>query len=277
VRRGFAKIYKELRESDDRLILLLGDISVGLFEDSEKSGVNGLVEGSFNIGILEQSMVSFAAGLAAGGFIPFLHTISPFLIERALEQIKLDVIYNDNKVILVSANGPFEYKCLGPTHHCPNDIPLLSLYTPMNLFCPVSESDLSVCLSKAVNSDHSSYVRLSNIDTVVLELPPILFGRVESFSDLSTIEVFVGETATLLGKTPFARAKSLVVSDLLGFSFDVLRDADVIIFYEPYSKPVLHERYRKYARSGVTHCSVFYPERIDKVFDRIKMLYSESN
>ena len=36
-------------------------------------------------------MISFGSGLAKAGLVPVIHTIAPFLIERCVEQIKLDL------------------------------------------------------------------------------------------------------------------------------------------------------------------------------------------
>ena len=43
---------------------------------------------------MEQTMLGFGSGLSKAGFIPIIHSITPFLILRALEQIKIDFVYN---------------------------------------------------------------------------------------------------------------------------------------------------------------------------------------
>lgn len=273
MRKEFANLFKEARKNRSDLTLLLGDISVGLFQEDVPDRSSELIDGVFNLGILEQSMISIAAGMAAGGRLPIVHTISPFIIERALEQIKLDLTYNLNKVILVSANGPFEYKKLGVTHHCSNDVPLLSLYNDINIYCPYSVPDMSDCFYKALHSDNSSYLRLSNLDAVSLEVPSSLSLVAANQTDLSILEVFVGEASRLAGKTPFLRSSCKFVSDVSGFDLSLLEGFSKVVFYEPYSAPILGIRYLRRVGdvSGVELLS--YPKRLDGVFDGFELVH----
>jgi transketolase len=91
MRKQFVKSMKEILYGDIDSVLLLGDIGVFGFRDELKNIPNR----AYNIGILEQATVSLAAGMARGGMIPFIHTIAPFMVERALEQIKVDFGYQE--------------------------------------------------------------------------------------------------------------------------------------------------------------------------------------
>ena len=79
------KTVTEILEKDSRVILLLGDIGVyGFREAFEKFPTR-----VYNIGILEQASVGLAAGLALEDMIPVFHTIAPFMVERALNNLRL--------------------------------------------------------------------------------------------------------------------------------------------------------------------------------------------
>ena len=67
----------------------------------------------FNLGICEQSIIGFASGIALEGLKPWVYTITPFLIERPFEQIKLDIDQQKSNVKLV---GFADYPSLGPSH-----------------------------------------------------------------------------------------------------------------------------------------------------------------
>ena len=87
MRKAFAESMIELAEKDDKLVLLIGDISHYLLKDFE----DRFPDRFFNAGICEQSIVGVAAGLAMEGYRPVVHTIAPFCVERAYEQLKVDL------------------------------------------------------------------------------------------------------------------------------------------------------------------------------------------
>ena len=97
VRRRFGKIIDEIAKRDSKVVLLVGDIGYGIFDDFRKNHPKRF----FNMGICEQSIIGFSAGLALEGLKPWVYTITPFLIERPFEQIKLDIDQQNVRVNLV--------------------------------------------------------------------------------------------------------------------------------------------------------------------------------
>ena len=85
-----------------------------------------------------------AAGLSKVGLNPVVHTIAPFLIERAYEQIKLDFGYQKLDVNLVSVGGSFDYSKLGCSHHCYNDVSILSHFKRCSIVIPGSENEFLI-------------------------------------------------------------------------------------------------------------------------------------
>lgn len=109
MRREFGKIITKLAEEDKSIYLLSGDIGYDIFDEFR----NKFPDRFLNLGICEQSIVSIASGMAIEGLKPYVYTITPFIIERALEQVKLDIEGQNVNVKLV---GYADYPTLGATH-----------------------------------------------------------------------------------------------------------------------------------------------------------------
>jgi len=135
----------------------VGDISHGIFKDLRNSQPSRY----FNIGICEPGMLGIASGLSAKGLIPVVHTITPFLIERSFEQIKLDFGYQKLGVNLVSVGGAFDYSKLGCTHHSYSDYALLSQIDSCNIFFPGSDIEFETLFRKNYTNEAINYYRLT--------------------------------------------------------------------------------------------------------------------
>lgn len=109
MRKIFGEWIVKKAEEDDKIVLIVGDIGYGIFDEFKKK----FPERYFNLGLCEQSIVSIAAGLALSGMKPYVYTITPFLIERAFEQIKIDIDAMNTNVKLI---GYADYPNQGITH-----------------------------------------------------------------------------------------------------------------------------------------------------------------
>lgn len=123
MRYFFGKEITKLADKDSSIIVICGDMGAKIF----KPFIEKHQDRYINIGICEQSMVSIAAGMALQGMKPYICTITPFLIERAFEQIKLDI--NDMKTN-VKLVGYGNYPDQGISHA----ITMLDNIHPINFF-----------------------------------------------------------------------------------------------------------------------------------------------
>ena len=157
MRREFVETLSTILDEDDRVVLMLGDIGVFGFRRAAERHPQRVI----NIGIMEQTMVGVGAGLALGGHIPVLHTIAPFVVERALEQIKIDFGYQRLPGNIVTVGASYDYSALGATHHCPGDAGVLLNVPEIEIFVPGSAREWSQLFSERYGNERLSYFRLS--------------------------------------------------------------------------------------------------------------------
>lgn len=157
MRGEFAKLCLETVKNDSKSVVMVGDISHFLLRETEQVAPDRF----YNIGICEQSMVGMASGMAIEGMKPIIHTIAPFLVERAFEQIKNDIGYQNTEVTIVTVGGTYDYSDLGCTHHCYGDIAMMRLIPNMQVFEPSTPQEFRTLFEKTWSNGLPKYFRLS--------------------------------------------------------------------------------------------------------------------
>ena len=153
MRRKFGKLINEIAKKDKKVVLLVGDIGYGIFDDFRANHPKRF----FNMGICEQSLIGVASGMALEGLKPWVYTITPFLIERPFEQIKLDIDQQKANVKLV---GYADYPNLGPTHKELNAKKLMSLFKNINSYFPKNSLETSKFFYRSYNSKKPAFISL---------------------------------------------------------------------------------------------------------------------
>lgn len=157
LRQRFADLVREVAAEDERLVVLVSDISHGILQPF----AGDFPDRYYNIGICEPSIVNMASGLSALGFRPVVHTIAPFLVERSFEQLKLDFGYQKRSINLVSVGSAFDYSQLGCSHHSYSDAALVGQIPGSRVFLPGSDSELSKLFWAAYERPGINYFRLT--------------------------------------------------------------------------------------------------------------------
>lgn len=158
MRKQFSKSVLEIADTDDKSVVLIGDISHYLLKEYETKYPNRF----YNLGICEQSLIGLASGMALDGMRPIVHTIAPFCIERAYEQIKIDLCYQNTDVTIISAGSSFDYSHLGCTHHCYEDVAILRALPNIQIFVPGNSVEFDALLKQTWGNGSPKYFKLSN-------------------------------------------------------------------------------------------------------------------
>ena len=152
MRKEFGKFMVEVAEQDEDVYLIVGDIGYGIYDEFIKKFPDRFI----NIGICEQSMISIASGMALMGLKPYVYTITPFLIERPYEQVKIDVDLNNVNVKLV---GYADYPTQGPTHKCVNEH-MLDCFENIKCYYPGNSEETKNCLRISYWNEKPTFISL---------------------------------------------------------------------------------------------------------------------
>lgn len=102
---------------DPRYYLLVCDMGFGAIDKLKAEFPQRVV----NCGIMEQGTVGIAAGMSLSGLIPVVYSIVNFLVFRALEQVRNDVVLQKLNVKFIGTGAEDYFKFLGPSHCCGRD------------------------------------------------------------------------------------------------------------------------------------------------------------
>jgi transketolase len=154
-----ARIAAKMKE-DPRVYFLTADLGAPAL-DAMRDNFPGRC---INVGIAEQNMINVATGLALEGNVVFAYGIAPFVSMRCFEQLRTTIaLLSETRslnVNILSIGAGFSYDVSGPTHHCPEDIPLLRLLPNVDLFSPADWVTADAFLETAMSTSGAKYFRL---------------------------------------------------------------------------------------------------------------------
>ncbi len=151
-------------KKDNRIYLLVGDLGWGIFDQIKKQFSDKLKDKKrarfINCGVAEQAMVGMAVGLASVGKIPFVYSISSFLIYRAYEFIRNDVGRDQANVKLIGSGRNREYGNQGFTHWCTDDKEIMAKCN-IRVFYPDKKEEIPLILKLMITNKKPAYLNLS--------------------------------------------------------------------------------------------------------------------
>lgn len=157
MRGSFVRTATSLLADDPRTAVVLADISAADFRPALARHPDRVL----NVGIREQLMLGVAGGLALTGLRPIVHSYATFVVDRAYEQIKLDLGHQDVGAVLVSVGASYDGSSMGYTHFSPGDVALLDTLDGWTIHVPGHRDEVAPLLRAAAAGDDRVYLRLS--------------------------------------------------------------------------------------------------------------------
>jgi transketolase len=156
MRTAFVKALLQSAQSNDRIVLLSGDLGFNVFEEFAAQFPRRFI----NMGVGEANMIGVAAGLAHEGYLPIVYSIIPFITMRCYEQIRNDLCSHNVNVKVVGVGSGLGYAHLGISHHAAEDISIMRTLANMSVLVPADPREVTASVRCAVHTKGPVYMRL---------------------------------------------------------------------------------------------------------------------
>lgn len=142
---------------DKSFRLLICDMGFGAIDKLKKEFPENII----NCGIMEQATIGIAAGMSMSGLKTIVYSIVNFLVFRALEQIRNDIILPGLNVKLIGTGCDDYFKFLGPSHCSGEDDVALMELIKMKVYDPYKEEkEFNEIIDEWICDDNPAYIRV---------------------------------------------------------------------------------------------------------------------
>ncbi len=162
MRKAFIDTLCDLASSDERILLLTGDLGYMVMEGYRQR----LPKRFFNCGVAEQNMIGVATGMAEAGLIPYVYSIATFASLRPYEFIRNGPVLHRLPVRVVGMGMGFEYGHAGPTHYAVEDICVLRALPGLTIVVPADPGQAANAIRSTAATPGPVYYSLGKDDSV---------------------------------------------------------------------------------------------------------------
>lgn len=156
-RLAFGQALLEVAARDPRAVVLSADTQ-------DLLGIRPYMtlypERFIEVGIAEQNMIGVASGLATTGLHAYVCAYAPFISARSMEQVRNDVAYAHQRVVIGAAASGISLGVSGGTHHALEDLALMRSLPHMTVIVPADVDEAYQATLATLDIDGPVYMRL---------------------------------------------------------------------------------------------------------------------
>ena len=141
---------------NDKIWLVCLDLGYKIFDQHFKDFPKRCI----NPGASEQAGMDIAIGLALSGKIPFIYSITPFLIYRPFEAIKLYLDHEKIPVKLIGSGRWDDYKIDGPSHDAIGVSAFLRPLESLKTYFPKEKEEIPNIVEELVTNEVPCFLSL---------------------------------------------------------------------------------------------------------------------
>ena len=132
-------------------------------------------ENFIECGIMEANMIGVAAGMSMRGFVPFVHSFSPFASRRVADQVFLAGAYSHNTINIYASYPGVCAATNGGTHTSFEDVSLMRAIPGVEVYDPADGVQLEWLIRTLAERSGVHYIRTTRKDILPVYEPGSTF------------------------------------------------------------------------------------------------------
>ncbi len=149
-------LYQEMKKNPD-IYLICVDLGYKVFDSLKERWPERVII----TGASEQAALDMAVGLSYSNKIPFVYTITPFLLFRASETIRTYINHERLNVKLIASGRDNDYSHDGFSHYAGDDKKFLSIFENIKGYWPRDKRNIPIIVKNMIVTKIPQYLNLS--------------------------------------------------------------------------------------------------------------------
>lgn len=156
MRRTFADELQKQMKLNPKIWVLTGDLGYKMWDKIR----DDFPDRFLNCGAAEQAMMDIACGLALCGEIPFVYSITTFLLYRPFETIRTYINHEKLNVKLIAGGRDKDYVHDGISHWSEDAKQILNTLPNIRQYWPETKEEIPSILDKMLKSNLPDFISL---------------------------------------------------------------------------------------------------------------------